>query len=397
MYFEDILMLNNVYKLNTIKEAVFNNKHTNPNEHCRTVKADLDINIVYSANKDLSKYKTARGIWVTANKLCFQLKSEDKLIIDETLFLKFIIPSNNIVTYLEVTLDQQIGDRVVVNHGACTKNCQDKSANNLVEYLAEASWKQAFETYHQTNNINTFIAKDYSQFNEATKLLYREYRIKGYCTKMPFTSYFNYFAILPGSKTFLIQNNENLLGTFSFIPDSPHGLPSESIYSKEISYLRSKKRKFAELSLLAFDAEKIEGRKNYLLTDPFKMFLFVKLVKACIDHAYQTGVTDLLVATNPIHKRNYQFLLFEKMGRLKTYKDACDNPAILLHADLSKIRNKLNSLENKATNSLINYLYTYTDSKDQKLDNSIALLLERSCSHIPVEVSDYIQFCYRRH
>lgn len=399
MYFEGILMLNSVYKINNLIDPAITTNKVNSSlvKQDRAIKTDFNINIVYCLNDDLQGYKTARGVWITANKICFQLATEEEKFINKTIFLKFILPNSDTVSTLKVTVDQQIENRVVVNHVSCFKKNQDKSTNDIVEFLAAKTWEKAFKTYHLANNINTCAAEDYSQFNEATKLLYREYKIKGYCTEMPFTSYFNYFAILPDSKTFLIQDNNQLLGTFSFIPDSPHGLPSESIYSEEISYLRSKKRKFAELSLLAFDAEKIDGRKNYLLTDPFKMFLFVKLVKATIDHAYRTGVTDLLVATNPIHKRNYQFLLFEKLGNLKTYKEACDNPAILLHADLNKIRDKLNSLENKAEDSLINYLYSYPDSIDQKLNSSIALLLERSCPHIPAEVSDYIQFCYRRH
>jgi hypothetical protein len=219
-------------------------------------------------------------------------------------------------------------------------------------------------------------------FSEANHLLYEEYKIKDYCTKNLSTSYFD---ILPDSKTFLIRNNNKLLGAFSFILDSPYGLPSESIYSHEISLLRANKRKFAELSLLAFDAEKTQGRNHYLFTDPFNMYLFVKLVKSCIEYAQKTGVTDLIVTTNPIHKRNYQLILFEQLGKIKTVKDACDNSVFLLHADLNKIRDKLNALEENSKNSFIEYLYDYKECKDQKINN-IATLLERSCPHIPEEV-----------
>lgn len=390
-------MLNNLYKNLAFTEEAINNKCIEDSiDNNRTVKAPFSVAVFYHSNDDSKITKKAHGLWITSEKICLKLIFDKQRQVDEILILRFKLPEQHKSISLQVKIDQILDDKVIATHKACHKHSTDYHANNVVEFLATATWNKAYKVYGKYPNIKTCQAKSFSQFDETTRLLYKEYRIKGYCSKKPFTSYFNYFAILPDSKTFLIHENQQLLGTFSFIPDSPFGLPSESIYSYEINNLRVKKRKVAELSLLSFDAEKINSRNSYLLLDPYKMFLFVKLVKACVEYAYEIGVTDLIVATNPVHIKNYQLLMFKTLGEEKIYQAACGNPAILLHANLNEIRNKLDTFETESGASLIAYLYRQQAAKNQRINNHIATLLAHSCPHIPEEVFDYIHFCYHR-
>ncbi|MCH9698026.1 MAG: hypothetical protein K0U68_07990 [Gammaproteobacteria bacterium] len=362
------------------------------------IKADLNSNVTWHPETPLNNHQSGQGklLWITTDKLCIHATTDTTVSLNTQLLISFALPDQQQVITLKVLVVQCDSTTIIARHLACHKSSNDQDSDQLVIFLAHTTWNIAFKTYESGTEIETCQANRYAEFRNVSRLLYKEYRIKGYCPEQTLQSYFNYFAILPDSKTFLINRYNELIGTFSFIADSPFGLPCESIYIDEIKQLRKNKRKIAELSLLAFDADKFSSRSQYLLTDPFKLYLFVRLVKSCINHACLQGFTDLLVATNPIHARNYQLLMFEQIGEQKSYQSACGNPAILLRADLNRLTQFTRQINNRFNSNLVAYLYAKQYQNKHQLNSHIAALLEQSCPAIPDEVVNYLNFCYGR-
>jgi len=139
---------------------------------------------------------------------------------------------------------------------------------------------------------------------------------------------------LPESQTFIIKEEESLIGTITLVPDSPCGLPMEAIYPEEIASLRRPGRKLAEVSLLALDL-RLFGKKSFSLTDFQKLSTTFKLFKGLFDYSQQVlGITDIVISMHPKHQGLYQYLLFRTIGDIRAYSAACDKPAVAMHLDV---------------------------------------------------------------
>lgn len=165
-------------------------------------------------------------------------------------------------------------------------------------------------------------------------MVYQGYLARGYCSPHPSKMYYHYFSFLPESRTFMLKDQDTLLGTISVIVDSPCGLPMDNLFSREINRLRNPGRKLAEVSLLSM-AHHDKGKKMFSLTNFDKQVQLFRLFKIVYEYArHIAGVTDLVIGVHPKHEALYKYLMFNTMGSSKSYKEACGNPALPLHLDI---------------------------------------------------------------
>src|SRR6516162_3014723 len=112
--------------------------------------------------------------------------------------------------------------------------------------------------------------KTLQDVESAYRLIYKEYLARGYCAENPSQMHYNFYCILPESRTFVVEKSGVIVGTLSAFVDSPSGLPLESLYPAEVAKFRVKGRRLAEVGLLALDSD-VFSRRSFSLTDVSKM------------------------------------------------------------------------------------------------------------------------------
>ncbi len=167
---------------------------------------------------------------------------------------------------------------------------------------------------HEHSKERVELATKKEHFEEAYKLVYREYLKKGYCTPNPSGMRITLYNTLPESTTFCLWRGKTILATATLIFDSPLGLPIEDAYGPEIQEFRRLGRKLCEVSLLALDSNLIiKGLKPLYFAERLRRLYH--LFKPLFWYARKTaGATDLCIAMNPVHKPLYSSLYFEQFG-----------------------------------------------------------------------------------
>ena len=184
------------------------------------------------------------------------------------------------------------------------------------------------------------LATKKEHFEEAFKLVYREYLKKGYCFPNPSEMRLSIYNAHPETATFCLWRQNTLLGTASLVFDSPLGLPLESIYSSEVAELRRQGRKLCEVSLLALNSDLIsKGIKPLYFAERLRRLYH--LFKPVFWYARKTiGTTDMCIAMNPVHKMLYSSLYFEQFGVERTYESANNNPSIAMRLSFEQIEER---------------------------------------------------------
>lgn len=177
-------------------------------------------------------------------------------------------------------------------------------------------------------------------FEEAFKLVYREYLKKGYCLPSPSQMRLTFYNALPQTVVFCLWRQNILLATAALVIDSPAGLPMECTYPEELKELRKKGHKLSEVSLLALNSDLItKGIKPLYFAERLRRLYH--LFKPIFWYARQTiGASDLCIAMNPAHKMLYSSLYFEQFGEERVYESANRNPSIAMRLDFNRIEQR---------------------------------------------------------
>jgi len=176
-------------------------------------------------------------------------------------------------------------------------------------------------------------AENIEDLKTCYKIIYQGYLARGYCQENPSQLHYNYHAFLPKSRTLLLRDKGKIAGTISVIPDSPCGLPMDSLYQTELDQLRTKDRKLAEVSLLALAST--GPKKVFSLTNFEKQFKLFRLFKILVEYSRMVeGVTDFVIGVHPKHASLYSYFGFKPFGQVKEYPGACGNLALPLRLDL---------------------------------------------------------------
>lgn len=181
------------------------------------------------------------------------------------------------------------------------------------------------------------IAQKYEQLLSAYRLVYREYSARGYCKPKNAQIHYTYFCALPESRTFLLveKNKGRISGTVSLIPDTPCGLPMESLFDRELRRVRKEGRRLAEVTLLTVSAE-YSAVKTGLPKSIDRFLTILAFFRMLFQYARRTGITDLVITVSPKHESIYRYLTFDSLGEIRPYPGACGTRARPMHLDMVK-------------------------------------------------------------
>lgn len=222
----------------------------------------------------------------------------------------------------------------VTECGIAFKNIRKLSnKEKLIYFMADKICSLA---ERNSRHFNTHLAKDKSELDSAFALIYKEYVAKKYCPEHASKMHYSYHSMLPDSRTFIIEKDNEMIGTISLIPDSNAGLPLDSIFGEELGRLRKPGHLLAEVSLLALKHDNFQ-KKTFSLTDFQKLTSSFRLFKTMFDYARAVGgVTDFVIGMHPKHKDLYNYLNFNAIGPVKSYPGAEGKPALLMHLDIEE-------------------------------------------------------------
>ncbi|OAG27979.1 N-acyl amino acid synthase FeeM domain-containing protein [Thermodesulfatator autotrophicus] len=176
------------------------------------------------------------------------------------------------------------------------------------------------------NNFRVKFASKRKEFLNVFSLVYDRYLKSGYIKPNEKKLFYTPYQALPDSRVCFAYNpsDKRILSTATIVIDSELGLPSDSIYKKEIDNLRSKGRKLAEISCLAAKHD-IHYRNG--------IFSIFRLIYR---YACQKGVTDFIISIRPKHKKFYEeILLFKQIGQEKPHKSYFNTLVVLERLDLT--------------------------------------------------------------
>lgn len=218
-----------------------------------------------------------------------------------------------------------------------------KLAQFLIEKIAIRQASKRLQTLARSpSRYRVGAVSDREELEAACRLLYREYRRRGYCSETAPPLHFNPHMFAREARTFIITESSDLLGTISIFPDSSAGVPAEQLYSEEIASLRKRAIRFAEVGLLATNLERASG---YSLSSPEKMKIVFTLFKIMATYALDRDISHLVILVNPRHIKLYKFLGFEVFGEVRSYHGACGAPALPMILDLSHLDTRRDTRE----------------------------------------------------
>jgi len=184
------------------------------------------------------------------------------------------------------------------------------------------------------------VARTREELEKAYSLVYKEYLKRGYTEENPSQLRFSTYNTLPHTATFIAINySADVVATATVIPDSFFGLPMDAIYLQELNQLRAQNKKMCEISMLASDNDFF---KNGALVLPLKkLYFMLSFFKVILDYVKTIIELDYICVTiNPKYDRIFELLLFEDIGRLKSYPEVNGAPAIAKCIDVRSIKEK---------------------------------------------------------
>lgn len=129
-----------------------------------------------------------------------------------------------------------------------TPNTADDTSVKPIEKEILQSTSLAKGIHFFGDKIAFYIANRLEFRQKAYEYIYRIYCRKGYANTKTDGLWLSLYDALPDTTTFFAENdNGKLRGALTVVPDSPIGLPADSIYKKEIDSLRNSKREICEL------------------------------------------------------------------------------------------------------------------------------------------------------
>lgn len=254
------------------------------------------------------------------------------------------------------------------------------------------------------DTIDYRVARSREELEKAYALVYQEYLKRGYAQKNQSGLRFSLFNALPQATTFIAVSGEEILATASVIPDSPCGLPMDTIYRQETdSLFRQKNKKICEVSMLASRTELFRDGVSVMLNAK-KLFFIFFLFKAVFDYVRFVLEFDYMCITlNPKHSLTYDFLLFKDFGGLKSYGGVGGAPAIAKSLEVNTAEEECRRL-----NRLGLYKMFFKKRTDEdKFNNKITFtpedlryfFVEKSdiFKNAPGEQMGYVKQCYPRY
>ena len=168
------------------------------------------------------------------------------------------------------------------------------------------------------NELEIKIARSEEELFAAFRLTYRSYSRSGLVADNPSRLRLTPFHLLPESEVLIAKIRGTVISTISFFVDGKYGLPMEAIYPQEISRLRQRGLRIAEVGSLA-------DRRS-------EQFRFIEtlalMARLLAQSAVHRSVDTLVAVVHPRHAKLYKRLLgFKQIGDHTSCPYANGNPA----------------------------------------------------------------------
>jgi hypothetical protein len=172
------------------------------------------------------------------------------------------------------------------------------------------------------------IASNRDELNQACRLVYDAYRLKGLIPANPYQMRVTPYHLLDTSEFLIAVLGNQVISTALLVRDGKLGIPMESLYANEVANQRLQGNSIAEVSCLA------DRRNESRWTFPVLLRL-MSLITQC---AAFREIDRLLIAVHPRHARFYRrYLGFETIGPERAYLSVQGNPAVALSLDLNQL------------------------------------------------------------
>jgi hypothetical protein len=179
-------------------------------------------------------------------------------------------------------------------------------------------------------DLEVKVAATRDEFEQAFRLLARQYQARGYEGPSPKLFRFTPYHALPDTATFVAKHDAAVVATLSLVPDTAvMGLPLEEIYGPEVARLRGEGRRLAEVTSLA---DQGLGHREFLQ-------VFAALARLMCQHHLSQGGNTWVITTHPRHAAYYRKVLgFVPLGPRRSYPAVQGHPAEALLVDVDLMR-----------------------------------------------------------
>ena len=168
------------------------------------------------------------------------------------------------------------------------------------------------------SELEVKIARSEEELLAAFRLTYRSYSRSGLVADNPSRLRLTPFHLLSESEVLIAKFQGAVVSTISLFVDGKYGLPMESIYPQEISRLRQRGLRIAEVGSLA---DRRSAQFRFIET-------LALLGKLLAQSAVHRSVDTLVAVVHPRHAKLYKRLLgFKQIGDHTSCPYANGNPA----------------------------------------------------------------------
>lgn len=307
----------------------------------RSTRISVNLEIRYRSKSDGMKWQKGKILDIAYNGVRFEIKRSGQwfrlyrkpvLEVGDEIELRYKLNKKTSTIHVGGQIRWKDTSPRAVIYGAELSLSDAENADNIISHFGDTISRK-LDQKHAT--IECRAIRTAEEGRAAFRLLYQQYRKRGYCAANASEIYFAPQALESPSKIFMLKDSGQLIGTIALIADSVKGLPMDQLFKEELDGLRIKGRRIAEVGMLALDMSR-HGRSMFSLGNIKKMNYLFTLYKIMFDAARaDLGVSDLVINMNPKHTSLYKYLAFEAMGEVKHYP-GCSKPALPMRMEVSR-------------------------------------------------------------
>ncbi len=184
-------------------------------------------------------------------------------------------------------------------------------------------------TFGQDDEYGVRIASEALSRCSAYQLVYDQYAAEGYVENSAAGLWLTVYDAHPDTVTVIAERDDRVIGTLTIVPDSPMGLPADTLYREDLDKLRKSDRRLSEIISLAVDPDAAGGSQVVVTLCMFAYLTAWKL----------HGSTDMVITINPRHARYYERRMhFLREAGERSYDKVGGAPAVLLRCALDTHR-----------------------------------------------------------
>ena len=187
-------------------------------------------------------------------------------------------------------------------------------------------------TISTQSNLSYSCAENLEDVKKAWSLVHDRYLEIGLINKNNEGVHTTKYAIGPHSCVVLGRDNFNINCTMTMFYDNPKGLALDTIYSKNLEYLRNNGGRLLEVGMLAEHKNSTcRGIDNLM-----------NMMHWAIYFGLHNDITDIVIGVHPKHVAFYiRYYGFEEFASRKNYPLVLDNPVVILRLVLKELFSKV--------------------------------------------------------